>query len=84
MTLHQWHVFWLCWFLGSFGTFLGFEAYALATDWRRTLSAAVWHMEKFQPGQPITAWTALHLLFIGALIVVDIWLIGHFGWMIWR
>lgn len=83
-TLHAWHVFWLAWFATSFFTFLGFEIYALCTDWRRTLSAAVWHFEDTAPGQPIVNWTALHFLFGGALITVFVWLIGHFLFDIWR
>jgi hypothetical protein len=60
------------------------EIYALCTDWRRTLSAAVWHFEHFRAGQPVTQWSAAHFLFIGVLFLTDVWLLGHFalGW--WR
>lgn len=81
---HTWNVLWTVWFCASVGSFLAVETYALVTDWQRTLSAAVWRMEDFLPGQPISKWTAVHLLFIGALVLLDVWLLGHFaaGW--WR
>jgi len=84
MNIAGWHRFWLIWFCLSFGTFLTAEIYALCTDWHRTLSAWVWSFEKFQTGQHIAQWTALHLLFIAALLVTDVWLLGHFGFGWWR
>lgn len=82
--LAVWHRYWLCWFIVMFASFIGPEIYGLVTDSRRTLSAAIWHLEKYTPGQSIIGWSAFHLLFIGALIVVEVWLIGHFGWHIWH
>ena len=81
---HKWDLIWGVWLLASVGTFLGLEVYALVTDWRRTLSAAVWRLEDMKPGQPISGWTFAHVLFIGLLAVLFIWLLGHFaaGW--WR
>jgi len=79
-----WHRWWAIWFALSFGSFLGVELYGLLTDPKRTLSAAIWSWEKFQPGQSIGAWTFFHLIFIGLLLLVDIWLLGHFGWGWWR
>lgn len=79
-----WHRLWLIWFFLSFGSFLTFEIYALATDWRRTLSASIWAIEDFVPGQSISHWSAAHFLFIGVLALTFLWLLGHFalGW--WR
>lgn len=79
-----WHRYWLCWFVVSFTAFLAPEIYGLATDSRRTLSAAIWHLEKYQPNQSIVNWSAFHFLFIASLIVIDIWLLGHFGWKVWH
>lgn len=80
----NWHLFWLIWFLTSFGTFLAVEIYALCTDYKRTLSEAIWAMEKVKDGQPISHWTAGHFLFTFTLILVCVWLIGHFGWHLWH
>lgn len=82
--MQAWYRFWLIWFLVSFGTFLSAEIYALCTNWRHTLSAAVWHFERFQPGQPLNQWSAAHFLFIGVLLLTDIWLLGHFAMGWWR
>lgn len=81
---HAWSIWWACWFFGWFGSFLVAEIYALCTRWQNTLSAWVWSWEKFVPGQPVTSWAAFHFLFIGMLILVDVWLLGHFGWGAWR
>lgn len=48
-----------------------------------TLSAQIWRIEQFVPGQSVWAWNAFHFLFIGALLLLDIWLIGHFGFGKW-
>ena len=60
------------------------EGYTLATNWQNTLSANIWRMEDFMPGQSVINWSAVHFLFIGVLFVIDIWLLGHFGWGLWR
>lgn len=49
-----------------------------------TLSAEIWRLEQFRDGQPVTAWTAFHFLFIAMLLVLDVWLFFHFGWGLWR
>lgn len=82
-SLHAWHVYWLIWFAVAFLTFLIPEVWALATNPRRTLSWAVWSMEKLVPGQSVWAWHAAHLIFTGILILLFLWLIGHFGFGIW-
>lgn len=79
-----WHRYWLIWFLVSFFAFLGPEVYALCTNWRNTLSAAVWSLEKFRTGQPVVQWSAGHFLFTGAFALTFLWLLGHFGWGMWR
>lgn len=84
MNYHGWYVYWSAWFAVSFLSFLAPEIYALCTDPRRTLSAAVWHMEDLVPGQTVWAWHASHLIFTGVLILTFGWLIGHFGWGLWR
>lgn len=79
-----WHRFWLIWFFLSFGTFLAVEIYALATDWRRTLSASIWAIEDFVAGQPISSWSVGHFWFIGVFGLTFLWLFFHFGMGWWR
>jgi hypothetical protein len=78
--------YWLWWFIVTFP--LGFlvpEVVALARNKTGdTLSGAIWELEKFSPGQPIGHWTAFHLLFIGMLLVLFVWLLGHFAMGWWR
>lgn len=78
--------YWLWWFVIAFP--LGFlipESIALLRGRPQdTLSAAIWRLEALTPGQPIGHWTAFHLLFIGTLGLLFVWLLFHFalGW--WR
>jgi hypothetical protein len=80
------HRYWLWWFVTAFPVgFLVPEAAALMRGRPQdTLSAAIWSLEKFKRGQPVTGWSAFHLLFIGVLVVLTVWLVGHFGWGWWR
>lgn len=82
--IRAWHIYWLCWASIAFVTFLVPEIYALATNWRRTLSAAVWSLERFTPGQPIPHWSAGHIWFISIYAVLVFWLLFHFGMGWWR
>lgn len=79
-----WHVFWLCWFAVSFTSFLTVEVYALATDWRRTLSASVWDLIDYKEGQSIHQWSVGHYWFIGIMFLLFVWLLFHFGLGWWR
>lgn len=83
-TYGGWHLYWALWFCLSFFSFLAVEIYALLTDWQRTLSAAVWHLEGFVPGQRVIDWSAFHFLFIGVLGVLFVWLFFHFGMGLFR
>lgn len=80
--------YWLIWFIVTFP--LGFlipEIVALARNRvQDTLSGAIWQLENIVPGreQWPWQWTAAHLLFTSCFITLAIWLIGHFGWGIWR
>ena len=77
--------YWAAWFALAFGTFIVPETIALLTGHpERTLSAAVWRLEKLRAGQGIWQWDAAHFLFTGAFILVAAWLVGHFGWGLWR
>jgi hypothetical protein len=77
--------YWLIWFALSFTAFIVPETIALATGHpERTLSAAIWRMEQLVPGQGIWQWNAAHMLFTSVFIVTVVWLIGHFGWGLWR
>lgn len=83
--MNGWSWYWTGWFFGWTAMFMGPEFYALATGHpANTLSANVWRLEGFLPGQDVMHWTAVHLLFTACLIVFFAWLIGHFGWGIWR
>lgn len=79
-----WHRFWLIWAIVVLATFLAAESYALATNPKRTLSAAVWHIESYVPDQWVGLWSVGHYFVGGILIVFDVWLFCHFvlGW--WR
>lgn len=76
--------YWSVWGVVTAAGFLGYEAYALATAPRNTLSNLIWWLERFTPGQPVYGWDAFHLLFIGLFALMNLWLLGHFalGW--WR
>lgn len=78
------HAYWSIWAVAVFLSFIVPEVYALVTNWRNTLSASVWDLERFRTGQPIYQWSAGHLLFVGLMAVLFVWLSGHFalGW--WR
>lgn len=78
--------YWACWFtIAILGGFLIPETWSLLRGRPQdTLSAAIWRLEGFQPGQPITGWNAFHFLFTGAFTLLTLWLIGHFGWGLWR
>ena len=77
--------YWSYYLLVAFLLFIIPETIALAT--RRpenTLSEYIWRFEKLSLDQPVTQWSATHLLFAGAFTLTALWLIGHFGWGIWR
>lgn len=76
--------YWGGWAIFTLATFLGPEIAALITNWRNTLSAAIWDLEQYRAGQPISQWSAGHLWFVGILGVLFLWLFFHFalGW--WR
>jgi hypothetical protein len=80
--------YWLLWFMITFPFgFLVPETIALMRGRPQdTLSAAIWRMEQIVPGrqQWPWQWTAGHVLFTGVFIVLAVWLVGHFGWGIWR
>jgi len=46
----------------------------------RTLSASIWRLEGWQPGQQFWQWTAGHFLFMGSFALLIVWLFFHFGW----
>jgi hypothetical protein len=77
--------YWWLWAVTSGAFFLAPEIWALASGHpEATLSAWIWRMEDFLPDQQIWHWNAFHLLFIAMLLVLDVWLLGHFGWGLWR
>jgi hypothetical protein len=83
---HSWRIYWLWWFIITFPVgFLAPEICALvAGQPQNTLSASVWTLENLVPGQGISQWNAAHFLFTGTFIFLTLWLIGHFGWGLWR
>lgn len=84
MNTRVWDLIWGIWLALSVGSFLALEIFGLVTDARRTLSAAVWRLEDLKPGQPISGWTFAHVLFIGLLALLFVWLLGHFAMGWWR
>lgn len=77
------HHYWPWYLAVAFLAFIVPEIYALCTNWRNTLSAWIWNALQVQEGQPITAWSALHFISCGAVLVIFIWLIGHLFWHLW-
>lgn len=82
---HAVAAYWLAWFLTSVASFAAVEFWALASHRPQdTLSAQVWRLEQFLPGDSLWQWTALHVLIGGVLGVLLIWLLLHFVLGIWR
>lgn len=81
---HGFTIYWQIWALVTFVGFIVPEVYALVTNANNTLSDNVWRAEKFLPGQAVVNWSAFHFLFIALLLLLDVWLLGHFGWGLWR
>lgn len=81
--MNAWSKYWLIWTTVTFLAFIIPEVWALCTNWRNTLSNQVWRFESAQAGQPIHSWSAAHFLFIGALLLLDVWLLGHFAFRWW-
>lgn len=77
-------IFWACWALIPLVAFIVMESYALATNWRNTLSANVWRVLRETPNEPVDQWSWLHFLAAGVYLVVGVWLFGHFFFMRWR
>jgi hypothetical protein len=77
-------LYWEGWALFTFLSFMIPELLALFTgNSQNTLSAAVWRAERLVPGQPIGDWTFFHFAFTGMMILLFIWLSGHFGLGLW-
>jgi hypothetical protein len=77
--------YWQAWVILTFATFIVPEVAALVRGRSQdTLSETTWRWEKLIVHQPISQWSATHLLFAGILLVVGIWTIVHLtlGW--WR
>lgn len=82
---HAVSVFWLVWFATSVVSFMAMEFTMIAQKrFQDTLSAQVWRLEQFLPGDNLWQWTAVHVLIGGALGVLLIWLLLHFVLGIWR
>ena len=82
---HLMSVYWAWWATATLTGFLLPEiAMLIAGRPEDTLSAQIWRAEAFLPGQSILAWNAFHFLFIALLLTLDLWLLGHFGWGLWR
>lgn len=76
--------YWPVFVVTGLTAFLVPEIIGLCTNWHNTFSAAIWRMEDFKAGQPVVNWTFVHFIFIALLLVLDLWLLGHFGWGLWR
>lgn len=76
--------YWEIWAIASFLGFAIPEAVALITrrPWN-TLSDQIWRAENLKGANPLT-WTFTHLMVTTMLIVILGWLVGHFGWGLWR
>lgn len=83
-SYHAWNVYWTTWAVVTFLLFIAPEIFGLLTDSNRTLSAAVWRMETFNRNQSVLQWTFVHFAFVAMLGFLLVWLVGHFGFGIWR
>lgn len=82
---HAITIFWAIWFGVSMAAFCVVEFTMLAMGRPQdTLSANVWRMEDFLPGQSFMHWSAMHFLFIGVFLLMTVWLLFHFGWGMFR
>jgi hypothetical protein len=81
-----WHLYWAVWFATAMVTFLVPELYAIFSgNDQNTLSFAVWALEGKTVGNPDPlTWNFAHAAFTSSFIILVVWLIGHFGWGIWR
>jgi hypothetical protein len=77
--------YWFLWFVTAVTTFLVPELWALLSGRpENTLSAQIWRLERFVPGEALWAWNYFHFLFAGVLLLLDLWLFGHFVFGLWR
>lgn len=82
---HFMTLYWRVWLIFMTTSFLVAELWMLAAHRPQdTLSANVWRWESFLPGQNVMHWTFVHFALIVGLLVLDFWLLGHFGWGLWR
>jgi len=71
--------YWLGWFIFCLVAFLVPELYSLVVHKPSgTLSDTIWRLEGEQNGKLKP--NAFHFLFIGELLLIDVWLLLHFGW----
>lgn len=86
MSAHAANRYWAIWFVVLLVSFLIPEVYSLVVHRPQgTLSDTIWRLEGEQPGAPFRLrWNAFHFLFIGELLLIDVWLICHFGWGLFR
>jgi hypothetical protein len=76
--------YWIIWALASFAAFIIPESIALSTHHpENTLSETLWRGEHLSDGNPLH-WTFIHLMVTTMLIILLGWLVGHFGWGLWR
>lgn len=76
--------YWVSWLLAAFLTFIVPELWAIVSGHpEKTLSAVIWRAERLGSGNPLH-WTFIHLMVTIVLFVGLGWLVGHFGWGIWK
>ena len=80
MTAAAANRYWLAWVIFLLVSFLVPEVYSLAVGRPQgTLSDTIWRLEGEGPDGKLR-WNAFHFLFIAELLVIDVWLLLHFGW----
>jgi len=76
--------YWPLWMILSFLTFIIPELYwIIKRQTGKTLSGYIWNAEKLGSGNPFK-WNFIHLMVVTLLIVLLAWLVGHFGWGLWK
>jgi hypothetical protein len=79
MTEETWGAYyWPGFLIAQFVLLFAPEGYALATNWRNTLSNWVWDHLNITKNESISQWSATDFLLFGAWMVVVTWLTFHF------
>ena len=76
--------YWIIWSIVMVATFAVPEFWAILTGHpQNTFSETLWRGEHLGSANPLK-WTFVHLMVTTATLTTLGWLVGHFGWGLWR